>query len=195
MSNMHEYDDEIDEEFKETNNVLSNDEMDKINTLLLTKTKSELLEYINKLTSFNNLNFQLEKGINITYGNNSKKELTKIIKEMVNKKNKYIFFEEPKQNESEKKLSRDELRKKLHDKMKMSDKRNLQKMYEKLQDEYLNNQDMTETTNTISDKKKKKKKKMDAEKLKKQLINQMTEIVKNGGLTNMVQNTSEEDKK
>jgi hypothetical protein len=184
-----EFDDEIDEDFKDTKPVLSNDDIDKINTLLTTKTKSELLEYINKLSSFDNLNFQLQKGINMAYGNNSKKELITIIKGLINNKNKSVFFEETKQNEPQEKLSREELRKKLHDKMKMSDKRNLQKMYEKLQDEYLNNQETTETNNTSTDKKKKKKKKIDPEKLKKELINQMTEIVKNGGLTDMTSTT------
>lgn len=193
-------DDEIDEDFNQkpvvvdTPAPLSNEELAKMNELIRNKSNKELIDYISQFVLSNTENLsdiqkaQMQHNASKMYDGNSKRALIETITKFINQKNKYIVFNDVaklKTMNEEQKLSRDELRKKLHNKMKSSSKPNLTKMYEKLQEE-LQNTELGEALNNDNVeaaegelKKKKKNKKLDPKKLQNKLVNQMANLMKN----------------
>lgn len=199
-------DDDIDEDFSkpqsESNidfNIplpLDQSELDEIQSILKSKSGSELRDYLTKLMTFtmkgadNFQSAQVGSNVQKTYGSSSKREVVSVIMSVVNKQNKHIILTKPEPIvqvvQQETKESREELRQRLRNKIKAGDKTNLQKMYETLQEEYEKMQEQENPTDTDGgDKKKKKKKKIDPKKLQNQLINQMASYMKNtpGGFT------------
>ena len=149
-------DDEIDEDFSkpqsETNIdfdiplPLDQSELDEIQSILKSKSGSELRDYLTKLMTFSMKNAdtfqatQVATNVQKTYGSSSKREVISVIMTVVNKQNKHIILNKvqpvAKVVQQETKESREELRQKLRNKIKSGDKTNMQKMYETLQEEY-----------------------------------------------------------
>jgi len=197
-------DDEIDEDFTskpvvvDTPSPLSNEELSKVNNLIRNKSNKELMEYISQLvsTSADNLTdvqkMQMQNGVSKMYGNFSKRALIEVIGKFVNEKNKHVVFNDVTQlktMDEEQKLTREELRQKLRNKIKSGNSRNLNKQLEQLQ-EQLENSDIGQMLNPDSQnennengdnkpEKKKKKKKIDPKKLQNKLIGQMANLMKN----------------
>jgi hypothetical protein len=190
-------DDDIDEDFSQPQSEsnldfniptpLEQSELDEIQSILKSKSGSELRDYLTKLMTFTMKGVdsfqsaQVGSNVQKTYGSSSKREVIGVIMTVVNKQNKHIIFNKTQpvvqvvQQES-----REELREKLRNKLKAGDKTNMQKMYETLQEEYEKMQEQENPTDTDGgEKKKKKKKKIDPKKLQNQLINQMASYMKN----------------
>ncbi len=193
-------DDDIDEDFSkpqsESNidfNIpmpLDQSELDEIQSILKSKSGSELRDYLTKLMTFtmkdadNFQSIQVANNVQKTYGSSSKREVISVIITVVNKQNKHIILNKPQAVvqvvQQETKESREELRQRLRNKIKAGDKTNMQKMYETLQEEYDKLQEQENPTDTDGgEKKKKKKKKIDPKKLQNQLITQMASYMKN----------------
>lgn len=199
------FDDEIDEDFTSkpvvvnTPSPLSNEELSKLNDLVINKSNKELMEYISQLVSSSADNLtdiqkqQMKNGVNKIYGNFSKKALIEVIANFVNEKNKHVVFNDVTQlktMDEEQKLSREELRQKLRNKLKSGNSRNNKQSQQLEQLEQLQQQlenfdigqilDQNETTGGNNDNKpKKKKKKIDPKKLQNKLIGQMANLMKN----------------
>jgi hypothetical protein len=198
---VYKFDDEIDEDFTSkpvvvnTPSPLSNEELSKVNDLVKNKSNKELMEYISQLvsTSADNLTdiqkLHMQNGVSKIYGNFSKKALIDVIGNFINEKNKYVVFNDVTQLKTmneEQKLSREELRQKLRNKLKSKNSRNNNQLeqLEQLQKQ-LENSDISqilnqnETTEENNDNKPKKKKKINPKKLQNKLIGQMANLMKN----------------
>jgi hypothetical protein len=212
-------DDDIDESFIETKPQqtqeltpdspplpLLPEEIQQVQSILSSKSVKEHLDYLSKVMVAHDpkLNeyqqVQVETNVKKNFGDKSKRELNKAIFSFLNQNNKHVFLQKKVevQKEEEVKLSREELKNKLHNKMKMNNKNNLKEMYEKLQEEMEknninldgtqdapeNNGEEGEAVASEANKKKKKKKKLnlaklDPKQLQNQLINQMSSYMKN----------------
>jgi hypothetical protein len=191
-------DDELDEQFNEkVDNTdddkikqidipppLSNEELTKLNELVKTKSNKELVDYITQLVLLNSKKnsdiekLQIQNNVAKMYTGNSKRCLIEIISKFVNQKNKHIIFTdstELKTMTEKQKLSHDELKEKLRNKLKS--KQNMTKMYEELQEQLKGSElgDLINSENTEG----KKKKKLDPKKLQTKLVNQMANLLKN----------------
>lgn len=182
--------------------LLSTDELNQIHGFLKGKSNKELSELVTKILTKNTDQNEMQKmqitnSIMKNLGTSSKRELLTTLDTILNSQNKHIIFESADklvtiQNE-EQKSSNDELRKKLHQKIFMSNKKNQQKMYEKMMNQFQKSQTEThevqetheveETQNLKSndDKKKKKKnnkinKKINSDVFQQNIIEQMTAI-------------------
>ena len=193
--------------------LLSVDELKTINELMKSKSNKELSDIITKLITNNNngLNgtdrlddakkMEFRKSIMQNLHTSSKRELLSMLSTLLTTHNKHIALDLipsiQSSNKSEsinndKQISSEELRKKLHQKIFMSNKKNLQKMYEKMAENFQKTENISETpepnqTTEINDtqkqkKKNKKKNKINQQTFQNQIINQMAEIVKNNNI-------------
>ena len=195
-------DDDIDESFDikpiEVNlpAPLSTDELNKVHALMKTKSNKELSEIIAKLMTSKKNNTEIEKvqkesSLLKNLSSSSKRELLNMMDSILHQENKHVIFESAdsldtvtKQN----KTSHDELRKKLHEKIYMSNKSNLKKMYEKMTEGMSSLQQDSQPQTNINDdesneqskeqsKSKKKKSKLNRNKLQSQLMEQLTSLL------------------
>jgi hypothetical protein len=198
-------DDDIDESFDnkpiEVNlpAPLSTDELNKVHALMKTKSNKELSEIIAKLMTSKKNNTEIEKvqkesSLLKNLSSSSKRELLNMMDSILHQENKHVIFENAdsldtvtKQN----KTSHDELRKKLHEKIYMSNKSNLKKMYEKMTEGMSSLQQDSQPQTNINDenneqsneqskeqsKSKKKKSKLNRNKLQSQLMEQLTSLL------------------
>jgi hypothetical protein len=180
--------------------LLSTDELNTIIGLMKSKSNKEISDIISKLLTNNNdkldnvKKMEVETSIMKNLNSSSKRELLSMLNTLVTQNNKYIVLESVNKlesNNNDEQISSDELRKKLHQKIFMSNKKNLQKMYEKMAENFQteNISQTTETTQTIESndthkqkKKTKKKNKINQQSFQNQIINQMAEIVKNNNI-------------
>lgn len=174
-------DDEIDEDFSSQpaeQSIVPENELSEINNLLKDKSHKELLNYVSELMIINAekldeiQKLQLHTGVDKSYGGFSKRQLIELINKSVNEKNKHVFKENVVQN-SEKQLTRDELKKKLRERIgsRQNPMKQLQKIQEQLQNYELEDEDEAGTT--------KKNKKLNPKKLKNKIMNQMSNLMKN----------------
>lgn len=213
-------DNDIDETFDSTPTeikmpqLLSADELNTINKLMKSKSNKELSDIIHKLITNNkddeldnNKKMELKTGIMQHLNSSSKRELLSMLTTLLTQNNKHIVLDSipsiqsnrasalESSNNSEtidaEQISSEELRKKLHQKIFMSNKKNLQKMYQKMAENF-QKENISETpeanqTIEINDtqkqkKKNKKKNKINQQTFQNQIINQMAEIVKNNNI-------------
>ena len=180
--------------------LLSVDELNTINKLMKSKSNKELSDIIHKLITNNkddeldnNKKIELKTGIMQHLNSSSKRELLSMLTTLLTQNNKHIALETSNNSENinDEQISSEELRKKLHQKIFMSNKKNLQKMYQKMAENF-QTENISETpeanqTIEINDtqkqkKKNKKKNKINQQTFQNQIINQMAEIVKNNNI-------------
>ena len=212
VSNNPIMDDDIDESFDvkpvEINlpAPLSNDELNKVHTMMKSKSNKELVTIITNLVTSRKDDKTNDTNIESTILKNlssaSKRELLNMMGPLLHQQNKHVVFQDSHSLDTvseQNKTSHDELRKKLHNKIYMSNKNNLKKMYEKMSEGLTSFQnsgqeteqeteqvrDQTNSTNNNSEndiiketKSKKKQKKLDREKLQSQLMDQMASLIK-----------------
>ena len=194
-------DDDIDESFTQKPQVdiktlepeeLSPEELEEMKKVLNTKSHKELREclcdfammYVKDSQENSMQKMQITQNINKIYGSTSKQHIIDTLLNMLNKTNFHIIIKPKnvqKSHTEDVKPTREELLKKLHNKIKISNKANVQKEYKKLQEE------ITETETEIDgdanqDKKKKKKKNQQNLQNPQQLqalINQVATYMKN----------------
>lgn len=189
-------DDDIDENFDEKPveiNLpapLSNDELNKVHVLMKSKSNKEITEIITKLMTSQKDStqvdkMQLESSLLKNLSSSSKRELINMMGTILHQQNKHIVFQNACSLDTvteQNKKSHDDLRKKLHEKIYMSNKNNLKKMYEKmtesmasLQNDNIDNTDSNQEQNKT--KSKKKKNKLNSQKLQSQLMDQMASLL------------------
>jgi hypothetical protein len=198
-TNTVDIDDDIDESFDdkpkvvEVPELLSNEDLDKIHTLMKTKSNKEIIEIITKLvsTDTNQTEFQkiqVQSGLLKNLGSSSKRDLLNMLDTIVTEKNKHVIFESSSKLQTvsdNNKQSNDELRKKLHQKIQMSNKKNQQQMYEKLMEQFQQSQKDSENQPNQSNEtglKPKKKKKINNKLFQDDIVNQMAELLKNNNI-------------
>jgi hypothetical protein len=178
--------------------LLSNDELDKIHGFLKGKSNKELSELVTKLlTKDKNKDelqrMQLTNSIMKNLGTSSKRELLNTLDTIINTENKHIVFDSADKLTTiseEKKSSNDELRKKLHQKIFMTNKKNQSKMYEKMMQQFKDSTsekpdgtasekpDESASEKPDDEKKKKKKnKKINKTAFQEDIVNQMMQIL------------------
>ena len=192
----------------------SNKELSDIITKLITNNNNGL-NGTDRLDDAKKMEFR--KSIMQNLHTSSKRELLSMLSTLLTQNNKHIVLDSipsiqsnrasvldsipsiQSSNKSEsinndKQISSEELRKKLHQKIFMSNKKNLQKMYEKMAENFQKTENISETpepnqTTEINDTQKQKKKnknkkknKINQQTFQNQIINQMAEIVKNNNI-------------
>ncbi len=197
-------DNDIDENFDsfsteiKMSQLLSTDELSRINNLMKSKSNKELSDIISKLITHNNngvnelddvKKMEVSTSIIKNLNSSSKRELLLMLNTLLTQNNKHIALETSSNSETinDEHISSEELRKKLHQKIFMSNKKNLQKMYQKMAENFQNTENISETnqateTNDTQKQKKKKKNKINQQSFQNQIINQMAEIVKNNNI-------------
>ena len=176
---------------------LSNDELNKVHELMKTKSNKEISEIVTKIMTSEKEKKEIEKmkiesSILKNLNTSSKRELLNLLDLVLHQQNKHIVFENANMLETvteDKKESHDELRKKLHSKIYMTNKNNMKKMYEKMSENLMSMQQeseqQTEQTSeqnvnseiTSEKKNKKKKNKLNRQKLQNQLMEQMANLL------------------
>lgn len=203
LSNISEVD-ELDESFDDKPvtldlpTPLTNSELNKMHEMMKSKSNKEIMDIINQIAT-NGDKSELNKkdessSILKNLKSSSKRELINMMSLLVNQKNKHLIFQNASKLDTVKNDElRNELRKKLHNKIYMSNKNNLKKMYEKMAEGLQtleepseshepsdqNEQNITENIQSVkSSKSKKKNKKLNRQKLQEQFMNQMANLIK-----------------
>jgi hypothetical protein len=178
---------------------LTPDELKQVTDLMKIKSNKELSNLLTDISIKQNPNLndmqkmQLQETLSKNIGNMSKRELINTLSQIINQSNKKLVFGDSSElnTMTTEQLSREQLLDKLRQKRTMQDKKKVQQMMQKLQDELINKPDdvgeeevTSETPATNKKKNKKKKnKKANQKDLQEALVNKMKDFMKTN-LTN-----------